>query len=180
MGNAIISRYPLADISNVLLPRLPSTKQRSLLGVALAAGPAAGLMAFATHLDHAFEGTRLVQMREILRRIAHDGPHFLAGDFNTPGFRGPHMRQLLTPVLRSLRGAGYRDAFAAVGEGSGRTFPAHSPFVRIDFLFFPCRWSHGLRSARTLGSLDAHAASDHRPVIVEWAWPDAAMLATGC
>jgi endonuclease/exonuclease/phosphatase family metal-dependent hydrolase len=154
------------------LPRLPGTQQRSRLGATLAAGPARGLTAFVTHLDHAFEGTRLWQLRGALRQMAQPGPHFLGGDFNTPGFLGAHSRRLLPPVLRSLRSAGYADAFGAVGHGPGRTFPARSPLVRIDFLFFAGRWAHGLCSARTLSRAETGDASDHRPVVVEWAWPE--------
>ena len=43
VGNAILSRYPLDNISNVMLPRLPFTKQRSLLSATIGAGPARGL-----------------------------------------------------------------------------------------------------------------------------------------
>lgn len=172
VGNAVLSRYPLANVANTLLPRLPGTQQRSLLGATLASGPVRGLTAFVTHLDHAFEGTRLWQMRGALHKMAQPGPHFLGGDFNTPGFLGAYSRRLLPPVLRSLRKAGYADAFDAVGLGAGRTFPASTPLVRIDFLFFPGRWAHGLRSARTLGPSETRDASDHRPVVVEWAWPE--------
>lgn len=176
VGNALLSRAPLADITNLALPRLPGTKQRSLLGATLASGPVLGMTAFVTHLDHAFEGTRLLQMRGVIRRIAQRGPHFLVGDFNTPGFVGAHSRRLLPPVLHALERAGYQDAFRTVGEGHGRTFPSHSPLVRIDFLFLPRRWAHGLRSACTLdGGLTQHA-SDHRPLLVEWAWPERAPL----
>lgn len=172
VGNALLSRYPLTDINNTLLPRLVGSKQRSLLGATLAAGPALGLTAFVTHLDHAFEGTRLLQLRGILRHMARREPHFLVGDFNTPGFLGRNTRRLLPPVLRMLQAAGYQDAFHAVGQGPGRTFPAHSPLVRIDFLFFPHRWAHGLRSAFTVSDDGIQQVSDHRPLLVEWGWPE--------
>ena len=174
VGNALLSRYPLTDVANVLLPRLPSTKQRSLLGATLAAGPVQGLTAFVTHLDHAFEGTRLFQMDGVIQRITRHAPHFLVGDFNTPGFLGENSRRLLPPVLRMLHRAGYADAFHAVGEGHGRTFPSQSPLVRIDFLFMPIRWARGLRTAQTLNGGITHDASDHRPLLVEWAWPERA------
>jgi endonuclease/exonuclease/phosphatase family metal-dependent hydrolase len=45
VGNALLSRYPLQDLSNTLLPRAPGTKQRSLLGATLGDGPAKGLSA---------------------------------------------------------------------------------------------------------------------------------------
>ncbi len=171
VGNALLSRYPLTDVSNVLLPRLPGSKQRSLLSATVATGPVLGLTAFVTHLDHMFEGTRLLQMHGVLQRMARCGAHFLVGDFNTPGFLGQYSRRLLPPVLRLLHRAGYQDAFHAVGVGPAWTFPAHSPLVRIDYLFLPDRWARGLRSARTLTWEVTRQASDHRPLLVEWAWP---------
>lgn len=171
-GNALLSRYPLRDVTNVLLPRLPTTRQRALLGACLAAGPAAGLTAFVTHLDHAFEGTRLWQIQGLLAETARRGPHFVAGDFNTPGFSGPRAWRFAPPVLRRMRRAGYEDAFHVRGEGAGRTFPARTPFFRLDFLFFPKTWARGIRGAQTLDSGHVLHASDHRPVVVEWAWPD--------
>jgi endonuclease/exonuclease/phosphatase family metal-dependent hydrolase len=175
VGNALLCRYALTGVANTLLPRLPSTKQRSLLSATLSSGPVVGLTAFVTHLDHAFEGTRLLQVRGVLRRMAlraQGQPHLLMGDFNTPGFLGSRTRQLLPPVLQAMHAAGYRDAFKAVGEGHGRTFPAHSPLFRIDFQFVPERWAYGLRKAETLDSAAAHHASDHRPLLVEWLWPE--------
>ena len=175
VGNAVLCRYPLRDVANTLLPRLPSTKQRSLLSATVASGPLTGLAAFVTHLDHAFEGTRLFQIRGVLRRmvnLAHGRPHFLMGDFNTPGFVGRRTQQIVPPVLQMMRTAGYRDAFHAVGQGHGRTFPSHSPMVRIDFQFVPERWAHGLRRAETVANDLTHHASDHRPLLVEWLWPE--------
>jgi len=172
LGNALLSRYPLSNALNMPLPRLPGTKPRSLLGATLADGPARGLGAFVTHLDHMFEGTRLWQLRGVLRRLAHYGPHFLGGDFNTPGFLGEHSRRLLPPVLRMLHRAGYEDAFQAVGRGHGRTFPSPAPVVRIDFLFMPKYWARGLQQAWTPDWEVAQFASDHRPVLAEWHWPE--------
>jgi endonuclease/exonuclease/phosphatase family metal-dependent hydrolase len=175
VGNALLSRYPLADVANTLLPRLPSTKQRSLLCATLGGVPGSGLTAFVTHLDHAFEGTRLFQIRGVLRRMAHRShghPHFLMGDFNTPGFLGPRSGQIIPPVLAAMQTAGYRDAFRVVGEGHGRTFPAHSPMVRIDFQFVPEKWAQGLQRAEAVSADVAHHASDHRPLLVEWRWPE--------
>lgn len=172
VGNAILSRHRLENVSNTLLPRLPGTKQRSILGASLDSGPAAGLSAFVTHLDHAFEGTRLAQVRGALARLTHDEPHFICGDFNSPGFHGIRMRRLSLPVPRWMRRAGYEDAFHAAGIGNGRTYPARRPVFRVDFIFFPIRWAPGLRSARVLDSTAVRWASDHRPVIADWSWPD--------
>lgn len=179
VGNALLSRYPLGAIANTLLPRLPTTKQRSLLSATVASGPVQGLTAFVTHLDHAFEGTRLLQIQGVLRRIMQSGAHFLVGDFNTPGFLGRNSRRLLPPVLRVLQQTGYQDAFQAVGQGPARTFPACNPLVRIDYLFLPLRWAQGLRSARTLSCDVTQQASDHRPLLVEWTLPKHTLVGAG-
>lgn len=182
VGNALLSRYPLADVANTLLPKLPGTKQRSLLCASLAAGTGPGLTAFVTHLDHAFEGTRLFQVRGVLRRMlqrSHGHPHFLMGDFNTPGFLGTRSRQIMPPVLQAMETAGYRDAFRSVGQGHGRTFPAHSPMVRIDFQFVPEKWARGLKRAEIIGGDASHYASDHRPLLVEWLWPEVSQAVDG-
>ncbi len=173
VGNALLSRYALGDVTNTWLPRAPGTKQRSLLGARLGAGVAQGLFAYVTHLDHASEATRLLQIDGVLTRVSPQHPHFLAGDFNTHGFMGRQSRRLLPPVLRRMRRAGYQDAFYAVGTGAGRTFPALSPLLRLDFLFMPRFWARGLLSAGTFKHERISTASDHRPVVIEWGWPQA-------
>jgi endonuclease/exonuclease/phosphatase family metal-dependent hydrolase len=167
IGNALLSRYPLLDVTNTPLVRLQTTKQRSLLAATLGDGPSQGLRAHVTHLDHAFEGTRLLQIRGVLRHLPAQGPHYVGGDFNTPGFVGRRARYLLPPVLRYLQRAGYRDAFHEVGHGNGRTFPSASPVFRIDFLFLPAEYASALRWAYALNSKVTHLASDHRPVVAE-------------
>jgi endonuclease/exonuclease/phosphatase family metal-dependent hydrolase len=167
VGNALLSRYPLLDVANSPLPSLQTTKQRSLLAATLGDGPARGLRAHVTHLDHAFEGTRLLQIREVLRNLPSQGLHYVGGDFNTPGFVGRRTRYLSPPVLRYLQRYGYRDAFHEVGHGNGRTFPSASPVFRIDFLFLPDRYAGALRWAYALNSRVTHLASDHRPVVAE-------------
>jgi len=167
LGNALLSRYPLHDVTNTLLPRLKGTRQRSLLAATLGEGPSRGLRAHVTHLDHAFEGTRLLQMRAVLRHLPAHGLHYVGGDFNTPGFVGHRSRHFLPPVLRYLQWAGYRDAFHEVGHGNGRTFPSASPILRIDFLFLPARYASALRWAYALNSRVTQLASDHRPLVAE-------------
>jgi endonuclease/exonuclease/phosphatase family metal-dependent hydrolase len=169
VGNAFLSRYPLVDVTNTPLPRLQATRQRSLLAATLGDGPSRGLRAHVTHLDHAFEGTRLLQIRAVLRHLPAHGPHYVGGDFNTPGFVGQRARYLLPPVLRYLQRAGYCDAFHEVGHGNGRTFPSTSPIFRIDFLFLPAQYASALRWAYALNSRVTHLASDHRPVVAELA-----------
>lgn len=170
-GNALLSRYPLVEVTNRWLPRPRGARQRTLLGATLGDGPARGVTAYVTHLDHAFEGTRWLQIRAVLRHLPYGRPHYLGGDFNTPGFNGRSARYLLPPVLRMLQGAGYYDAFQLAGQGHGRTFPARSPLFRIDFLFLPAQYAGRVRAARSLNSLVSLFASDHRPVVVDLALP---------
>jgi len=167
VGNAFLSRYPLLDVTNTALPGIQATKQRSLLAATLGEGPCRGLRAHVTHLDHAFEGTRLLQIRAVLRHLPADGPHYVGGDFNTPGFAGRRSRHLLPPVLRYLQRNGYSDAFHEAGRGNGRTFPSASPIFRIDFLFLPSQYASALRWAYALNSRVTQLASDHRPVVAE-------------
>ena len=91
--------------------------------------------------------------RRFGRRPGHAPPRptILLGDMNA-GPDSPEMRLLATVLV---------DAWAAVGIGPGRTFPAGRPIARID---------HVLVSA-DLRPLTADVpdtrASDHRPVVVE-------------
>jgi len=172
VGNALLSRASLTNVSNTLLPRFPGTKQRSLLGASLDNGPYSGLYAFVTHLDHAFEGTRIAQIRGALSAITRDGPHFICGDFNSPGFHGIRSRHLSLPVVRWMRHAGYNDSYSAAGFGSGRTYPSGRPLFRVDFIFFPNRWVSGLNNASVIDTTAVRWASDHRPLTADWSWPE--------
>jgi endonuclease/exonuclease/phosphatase family metal-dependent hydrolase len=167
VGNALLSRYPLTEVKNTHLPKLQATSPRSLLAATVGDGPAQGLRAHVTHLDHAFEGTRLLQIRAVLRLLPAKVPHYLGGDFNTPGFVGRRSRYLLPPVLRYLQSAGYRDVFHEVGCGNGRTYPSAAPIFRIDFLFLPAQYAEGLHWAYAVNSRVTRFASDHRPLVAE-------------
>jgi endonuclease/exonuclease/phosphatase family metal-dependent hydrolase len=183
VGNALLSRHALRDVTNTQLPRLQATKPRSLLAATVGDEPAP-LRAHVTHLDHAFEGTRLLQVRALLRHLPTTGLHYLGGDFNTPGFVGRRSRYLLPPVLRYLQRAGYRDVFREVGHGNGRTFPSAAPIFRIDFLFLPAQYAGGLRWAYALNSRVTQFASDHRPLVAELSlaprhdWDDCSLLSS--
>ena len=98
VGNAVLSRYPLAR-RRKRLAAAPAQHEAAFAALRdrFPAARLPGLTAFVTHLDHAFEGTRLFQIKGVLRRMtqrAHGHPHFLMGDFNTPGFLGPRSRQI--------------------------------------------------------------------------------------
>ena len=90
------------------------------------------------------------QTDTLLDVAAHaDTPVIIAGDFNTPP------RGLIYRRITSV----YQDTFRAAGFGTGYTFPASFPMLRIDHIFT----SHniGIQSCRTIDS----SASDHLPQI---------------
>ncbi len=171
VGNAVLSRYPIDADANHYLPRLPMTQRRNLLTATIAVRPGVSFTMYSTHLDHAFEGIRLWQLRGVLSALkthAHE-PHVLLGDFNTHGPVGQRSYRFTPPVVRLLRSSGYVDAYMKVGEGDHATFRYLWPF-RIDYIFVPTIMVPYLISCRTLDSSLVDQASDHRPLLAEFAW----------
>jgi len=169
IGNAVLSRHPIEAASNQQLPRLPMTQGRNLLAARVKLGVDRHFSIYSTHLDHAFEGTRLWQLRGVLEelRSSGDGPHLLLGDFNTHTPVGSNGQWLAPPVIRWLRSNGYVDAYSAAGKGAAMTFRYVLPWFRIDYIFVPQAMRQRLVSCRTLSSDLIDVASDHRPVLAE-------------
>ena len=97
--------------------------------------------------------TRLSQL-PTLDRALNDAqnsghPYVLAGDFNNPprGIFHRHLKARLT------------DGFAQAGWGSGFTFPARLPLMRIDYLWL----GRGVRAKRVW--VTDTSASDHRAIV---------------
>lgn len=169
VGNAVLSRFPIVASSSRPLPRLPLTQERNLVVARLRLGSGRYFTVYATHLDHAFEGTRLWQLRGVVEKLRHNGrdPHLLMGDFNTHTPTGPRGQRFAPPVVRWLRSEGYLDAFSLVGKGPAETFRYILSRWRIDYIFVPVQLSHRLVSCRTLQGGLIEQASDHRPVLAE-------------
>src|SRR6266508_4588555 len=155
-GNAILSRYPIADSGSERLPREGVPLARNYLWADLDLG-GGRLRLVVTHLHHV-EGpegarVRLAQIPRLLEGVAGRPATVLLGDFNAePGSR----------EIALLRGAGLTDAFQAAG-GSPDDEPTYSsdrPERRIDYLWL----SRDLRAS----DFDATTAtaSDHRGVMV--------------
>ena len=171
VGNAVLSRHPLVSDDNHYLPKLPLTQGRSLLKAQLELGQRQRFTIFSTHLDHAFEGTRLWQLRGVLDEIRTHSrdPHLLMGDFNTHTPVGINTRRLAPPVVRRLRNHGYVDAYMQAGRGEPSTFRYVWP-VRIDYIFVPQMLSKRLVTCRALDGQLVEQASDHRPLLAELSW----------
>lgn len=172
VGNAVLSRFPIVHARNHYLPRLPGTQGRSLLVADLALRPGRHFAVYSTHLDHAFEGTRLWQMRKVTETLRSNGhtPHVLMGDFNTHSPSKSDGHPLTPPVVRLLRGMGYVDAFALAGRGSPVTFNIPLSIFRIDYIFVPHSLSQRLNVCYTLRTAETEVASDHLPVLAELDW----------
>ena len=114
-----------------------------------------------THLD-LIEQPRLTHLDELAEFVGHrlaGVPLVIGGDLNAvPG----------SVTWQRCTAFGV-DAFAAVGAGDGHTYSAQAPVRRIDAVFADRR----LRpvSAVALDSPDVRRASDHRPLLVEFALP---------
>lgn len=172
VGNAVLSRFPIVANDNHSLPRLPLTQGRNLLVARIKTGMGRDFTIYSTHLDHAFEGTRLWQLRGVMDKLRGNGhdPHLLMGDFNTHSPRNADGHVLTPPVVRWLRSMGYVDAFAHAGTGSPVTFKFGLPLFRIDYIFVPATLSSILLACFTLRSQEAMVASDHLPLLAEFDW----------
>jgi endonuclease/exonuclease/phosphatase family metal-dependent hydrolase len=155
IGQATLSRYPIVEQSNTLLPHqpgLPKAQQRGVLNTRVQVGQTV-ISVYNTHLQHIHDELRLRQMRSVATLVAADPlPIILGGDLNS----APR-----SPMLSVARGV-LEDAWDAVGVGAGNTIPPSRPSVRIDYVMY----SDPLvpRSAQTLRS----RVSDHRAVLAHF------------
>lgn len=147
-GNAILSRYPIAESGHGILPRLGSALPRGYVWAELEA-PSGRLLVVSTHFTSyaGFGQERLAQADAFIELWGERPLSILAGDYNA--------RPEDIEIARLLD-AGLIDGAAAVGMGD---VPTHSA-GRIDYVFV----SPDLRPVR--GDLPGTTASDHRPVLV--------------
>lgn len=161
-GTAILSRFPILESRNTLLPKfLDRSEQRGVLE-ALINVRGVPVRVFNTHLQNDRTGAnyaaeRTAQVAAILDLArAASGPAILLGDLNArPDW----------PELAPIYAAGYIDAWQAGGEGDGYTISPLNPFARIDYIFVSP--TIAVRSATVPRTL----ASDHLPVVAEIAVP---------
>lgn len=152
-----------------------------------------GTRIFGVHLSavHAAwtEYRRVRELRALLASIKRHqhGFHLLAGDFNTvaPGdifdmMKLPHRLRALVYLsggqirwrtIRTVLDAGYADVYrdAHGASISGFTFPTWGPHVRLDYVFVPTVFRNRVTSCEVFMHDAAPAASDHYPLVAEWA-----------
>lgn len=164
-GNAILSRYPLQVVTNIVLPTRQGSEPRAALVVTLAAPTP--ILLVNTHLSVESAEDRRMQVNALREFLTRQGnvPVVVTGDFNdTPD----------SDVISALRAAG-TDASAA--SRPDLTFPSHQPDRQIDFIWLaPAEAWHtaGVRTgAEQAGDDTAHQtllqrASDHLPLFGEF------------
>jgi endonuclease/exonuclease/phosphatase family metal-dependent hydrolase len=168
---AWLSRRPIARAEHHALPELSKT----LLEIEVD-----GVQLFATHLASRHEAADHPREGE-MRAIAHVlpvGDALLVGDLNAlargdpvgdppPGIerRGDALPQTPREVLVPLADAGYVDCYRAVHpEEPGYTYPAETPWLRLDYVFASPRLAPTLRDCDVVRTELARRASDHLPV----------------
>jgi endonuclease/exonuclease/phosphatase family metal-dependent hydrolase len=151
MGNAVLSRYPISEMSTHRLPDVGSGEGRSLL-YTLLASPWGRLPVFVTHFnwrfDHGF--VRLAQAEFVAARVAELAPvqagalpPVLMGDFNAEP-DADEIRYLRGLHVLNGKSVHFADAWVYGGDGSeGFTFDPKNDYARrnrepprrIDYIF---------------------------------------------
>lgn len=160
-GNAILSRWPLAELETVRLPGWDGADSHRTALAARIESPAGPILGVVTHLSWQYDASalRLQQLRtvvDLVRRYderGHNGPTMfgdktetlaplLAGDFNAVP-DSDEIRKLTGLAAPYVDGLTFTDSWAAVGDGDGYTWNRANPHAaqaswprrRIDYLF---------------------------------------------
>ncbi|ASJ09421.1 hypothetical protein A3L11_09340 [Thermococcus siculi] len=158
-GVAVLSRHPFinrwaVDLNDILIPPLLPRKA-AIVEVGIEGKP---IVFASVHLDHhenllvrKFQVERLLEALERLN--SKNAAIILAGDFNDTED---------SPALELLRERGFIDAYRALNDDSGYTFPAKEPKMRIDYIFVK-----GLQVLSARRILTDPGLSDHFGVYAE-------------
>jgi endonuclease/exonuclease/phosphatase family metal-dependent hydrolase len=160
-GTAILSRYPIVESENTLLPKLGTSEQRGLLE-ALISVRGLRYRFYNTHLQHnspdaaSGQAQRTMQVEAIVAEMREERePHALVGDLNAEP-DAPELRPLYWRLA---------DAWPAGGLGPGFTMSSTAPARRIDYVLVSRDTRvEGAYVPRTIGS-------DHLPVVADVALP---------
>lgn len=152
-GTAILSKYPIADAKNTLLPsNLKASERGEQRGILRATIDVGGTPVhyYSTHLGLNAEERR-GQTAEIVKLIgAQGGNAILVGDLNA----APYSDEI------KVLSAAFKDAFA--DRTNTYTFPADNPHVRADYIFYTPTLQ--LKKSEVIRSL----ASDHIPATAQF------------
>jgi endonuclease/exonuclease/phosphatase family metal-dependent hydrolase len=157
-GTAILSRHPIREWRNTLLPRPEGGEQRGLLEAVIDLD-GVRVRAFNTQLQNRSQLERLAQVAAIRTIVAQPtdptDPVVLVGDLNAmPG--SPEIAAMTEDLA---------DAWASAGDGDGYTYDAETPHGRIDYVLTSP--DVVARAAAVIPS----DASDHLPVVADLILP---------
>jgi exodeoxyribonuclease-3 len=137
------------------------------------------------------ERRRDLELRELLKSIDQHRSrfHVLAGDFNTVSASEPfsvgNLPMRLRPLMwitggrvrwrtiQAVLDAGYVDGFRLQHPNEpGMTLPTAAPLLRLDYVFVPESERRRLLSCAVVKTPEAVGASDHFPVVADFALDD--------
>lgn len=147
-GNAILSRWPIAETKVVTLSGKPETGESRNALFARIDGPRGPFDLFCTHLNWRYEQShiRQEQVREVAEFVkantAGKMPPILCGDFNAEHM-SEEIRMLTGLTSAAAEGLTFHDAWNIAGKGPGLTWDNRNAFVaaefepdrRIDYIF---------------------------------------------
>lgn len=152
-GVAILSKYPLSQISKRLLPKGNAGEEQRVTGLAQVDLPGRdSVLALVTHLQHNSDASRLLQVKELVNVASSQGiPLVMGGDLNEQ------------PAAGSFFSI-FDGAFTRTCTTCPNTFPAGNATAVIDYLAY--------KPAGKFSVIDHKAvmetfASDHLPVVSE-------------
>jgi endonuclease/exonuclease/phosphatase family metal-dependent hydrolase len=150
-GTAILSRFPIKDSVNTLLPKFPGQEQRGLLEAELKVR-AVPVVVAVTHLTSNNKPERQQQAERIIELLGgREVPVVLTGDLNAV----PSASEIST--LTRV----FADVWTEAGSGPGYTYDTANPTKRIDYVLH----SAGV-TARAATVLTTNA-SDHLPLLAD-------------
>ncbi|TWU48554.1 Endonuclease/Exonuclease/phosphatase family protein [Rubripirellula tenax] len=156
-GNAILSRWPITQHANRLLPNLDHGEQRGVLQASVQE-PVTGtpVMILATHFDHRPDDAERIASAQAINELVakhRQTPAILAGDMND----GPGSKTLLE----------LKRHWTDNSDKPMPTIPVAQPTKQIDFVLFRPK---ELWSAIETRVLDETVASDHRAILTVLRW----------
>jgi endonuclease/exonuclease/phosphatase family metal-dependent hydrolase len=138
-GNAILSRWPIAQNDVVTLYGQEQTGETRLAMFAEIDGPRGVIPVFSTHLNWKFDQShiRQKQVADLARFVAGKPylkfPPVLCGDFNADP-DSEEIRMLSGLATAPAEGLAFHDAWGFAGDGSkGMTWDNTNPYVALEF-----------------------------------------------
>ena len=158
-GNAILSKFSIADWNNINLSRFRQASRSFLHGVITIPGSDKPLHLICVHLDLiGFERRRQLNVlrRYIDSSIAQDEPLILAGDFNDWFGR---LGKSLEAQLQM------KEAIRQIHGNYAKTFPSHWPALRMDRIYYR---GIDLVDSGCLARRPWNRLSDHLPLFAQF------------